>query len=262
MPTIFDFPAFTGDPQNTDLIHIGDNSDQLDKKGTVDKFIRFIKGLGAHSTKLIDGGGSATNSYDVSIGQGTVASGGNSYAGSENAVASGANSFAHGNAATSSGVHTWSSGLRALAARYGEWARSSFRFTSNGDAQIMMFHLANQTAVVGPTPLFLDGSGSTQGITLSDNSVVTVQALVCGRNIAASEVAGYRFTGCIKRDVGAGTIAIVGAINKQVLGEDVAAWDANLGADPVSGAISVTVTGEAAKTINWGAKIDMTHINI
>ena len=262
MPTIFDFPPFTGDPQDADLIHIGDDSDQLDKKGTVDTFIRFIKGLGANSTKLIDGGGSATNGYDFSTGQGTTASGGNSYAGSLNSVSSGANSFAHGNAATASGVHSWASGLRALASRYGEWARSSFRFTSNGDSQIMMFHLTNQTAVVGPTPLFLDGTGSTQGIVLSDNSVVVMQALVVGRNIAASEVAGYRLTGCMKRDVGAGTIAIVGAINKQVLGEDVAAWDANMGVDAFSGSAGISVTGEAGKTINWSAKIDMTHINI
>jgi len=262
MPTIFDFPPFTGDIQDTDKFHIGDDSDQLDKKVDADEVIRFIKGTGAQSTKQIDGGGTASSNYDFALGQGTTASGGNSVASSLNSVASGANSFSHGNVATASAVHSWASGLRALAARYGEWARSSFRFTSNGDAQIMMFHLTNQTAVVGPTPLFLDGTGSTQGITLSDNSVVCIQALVCGRNIAASEVAGYRLTGCIKRDVGAATIAIVGAINKQVLGEDVAAWDANMGVDAFSGSAGISVTGEAGKTINWSAKIDMTHINI
>lgn len=262
MPSIFDLPPFTGDPQSADLIHVGDNSDQLDKKGTVEQFVRWIKGTGANSTKLIDGGGTATNSYDISAGQGTNATGGNSFAGSLNAVSSGANSFAWGNVATASGVHSWATGLRALARRYGEFARSAFRFTTNGDAQIGMFHASNQTANATPTPLYLDGSGSTAGIDITDNGVIAVQAIVTARNIAASEVAGYRLACVVKRDVGVGTTVLVGAQEKVVLGEDVAAWDANLVASAIGGGVGVLVTGEVGKTINWTAKIDTAELFI
>jgi hypothetical protein len=46
---------------------------------------------------------------------------------------------------------------------------------------------------------------------------------------------------------------LVGTPSKTVLGEDVAAWDANIAVDATNGGLSVTVTGEAAKTINWVA---------
>ena len=130
MPDIFDLPPFTGDPQTADILHVGDDSDNLDKKGTVAQFIRWIRGAGSNSTKLIDGAGTATNNYDLSAGSGTDATGGHSFAGSLNSTSSGANSFAWGNAAIASAVHSWATGLRAVASRYGEWARASFRFAA------------------------------------------------------------------------------------------------------------------------------------
>lgn len=262
MPSIFNFPPFTGDPQTADIIHVGDDSDNLDKKGTVAQFIRWIRGSGPNSTKLIDGAGTATSNYAISAGSGTNATGGHSFAGSLNSTASGANSFAFGNAPIASAVHSWATGLRAVASRYGEWARSSFRFAVDGDNQISQFHVSNQTVNATPTDLFLDGPASTQRITIPDNSVITLQALVTARRPGFNETAGYRLAAIVERNAGAGTTAIVGVQEKVVLGETVAAWDANIVADAVNGAVAVQVTGVAAQTIGWAAKIDSIQINM
>jgi hypothetical protein len=51
----------------------------------------------------------------------------------------------------------------------------------------------------------------------------------------------------------------VGAVSKTIIAETNVAWDATVTADATNGALKVTVTGEAAKTIRWVASVAATQ---
>lgn len=53
--------------------------------------------------------------------------------------------------------------------------------------------------------------------------------------------------------------ALVGTVTKTVLARDSASWDANVAVG--SGALHITVTGEAAKTIRWVATVELTCVS-
>ncbi len=64
----------------------------------------------------------------------------------------------------------------------------------------------------------------------------------------------------IFRDNGVGTVAIQGNTSKTVLAESNTPWDANVFADTVNGGFTVTVTGQAGKTIRWLALVETVEI--
>jgi hypothetical protein len=260
MPSIFALPPFIGNAAAGDFVHVGDKSDQLDKAATYDQLFKMQLGSGANSLNQSEGSGDATNTFSMATGGNATSSGNNSRAHGDTVTASGDYSDGQGHNVTASGQSSHAGGQRSVARRFCEWARSAFRFAANGDAQIGMFHASNQTVDAVPTPLFLDGTGATQGIDLADNSAIVVHALVTARHTGANEAAGYRLSILVRRDVGAGTTAIVGAQEKVVLGEDDAAWDANLVANAVFGGVGILVTGAGGKTINWSAKLDTSEI--
>ena len=71
----------------------------------------------------------------------------------------------------------------------------------------------------------------------------------------------YVLRACADRN--SGVSALVGSIDKSVIAEDNAPWDANIligatGADE----LNVRVIGEAGKTIAWVARIEVTQITI
>ena len=81
------------------------------------------------------------------------------------------------------------------------------------------------------------------------------------RTDADNESAGYKFEGVIDRNTNAASTALVGAVTKTVLAEDTVAWDCDVTADTTNGALSITVTGEAAKSIKWTGFVTIAESN-
>jgi hypothetical protein len=72
---------------------------------------------------------------------------------------------------------------------------------------------------------------------------------------ATGDTKAWTFQGCIKRDAANNTV-LVGAVTSTVIAEDAGAseWALTIEADDTNESIKVTVTGEAAKTIDWGVE--------
>jgi hypothetical protein len=85
--------------------------------------------------------------------------------------------------------------------------------------------------------------------------------LISARQVAGTTSAGWRLEGVIAND--AGTVRLVGGgVTLAALGADAgaAAWTVNATADNTNKALSLTVTGAAATTINWVARVTLTEV--
>ena len=201
--------------------------------------------------------------------------------GPQSVIAGGSNNTAHGNEAVVTGGasntasaqnstvgggtgniadanNSWIPGGANATTRglFGRGSVAAGRFVMTGDAQWGMMVMRRQTTDATATVLTSDGGtpGTGNQVILPNECTCLFRVdVVARRTDADNESAGFAFQGVIDRNAGAGTVALVGTPTKTVLAEDVAAWDANVTADVTNGGLAVTVTGEAAKTINWVA---------
>jgi hypothetical protein len=175
-------------------------------------------------------------------------------------LAGGTNSVAIGSGSSASTTGAYANGDGTSSYIWGGKAFANGKFATAGDAQYGLYILRNITTTATPTEIYLDGATATQRVVLTDNSTWTFKVDVTGRRTdAVGGSAGYTFTGVIKRDVGVATCALVGAVSKTIIAETNVAWDATVTADATNGALKVTVTGEAAKTIRWVASVAATQ---
>lgn len=176
-------------------------------------------------------------------------------------VASGTNAIAIGNGATASGTNGIGFGSGSDARTYGMKAFANGDFTNPGDAQGGLYVMRNVTTNATPTELYLDGASATQRLVLATNSVYTFSILVAARRTdATGGGAGYRVEGAVRKDTTAGSTTIIGTASKSILGETNVGWDVVVDADTTNGSLRVTVTGEAAKTIQWVATIQTSEV--
>jgi hypothetical protein len=160
---------------------------------------------------------------------------------------------------TAAGVDAQAFGNGASASIYGSKAFANGSFAAPGDAQHGVYVLRNVTTGATPTALFLDGAA--QSLVFPINSVATFDILVTARRTdAVGGGAGYRFVGAIKKDDTVASTTFVGTPSKTILGETDVLWDVNVTANTVNGSLTVTVTGEAAKTIRWVATVMTTEV--
>jgi hypothetical protein len=111
----------------------------------------------------------------------------------------------------------------------------------------------NQLTTTNATPTAIT---FTDGLVLPNDTTWMFEIdVVARRTDADGESAAYRLLGCIDRNANAASTALVGSVGKTVIAEDNAAWDVAATADTTNGAITVTVTGEASKTILWTARV-------
>ncbi|HEY0549975.1 MAG TPA: hypothetical protein VGF13_10265 [Verrucomicrobiae bacterium] len=89
-------------------------------------------------------------------------------------------------------------------------------------------------------------------MTIPSGATWTFEIQLAARSNTGGNSAGYLFSGVIK-NVG-GTTAIVGAVTKTVLAEDVGAWDANALEDNTNDALVVRVNGDNSN-IRWVATV-------
>lgn len=90
------------------------------------------------------------------------------------------------------------------------------------------------------------------GLTLTTNSAMTFHALVVGRD-SSGNMASWKVEGGIKR--GAGTASIVDVVVRSLLASDTSAVNWDVSATASTNDLTIQVTGAAATTINWRAKI-------
>jgi hypothetical protein len=116
-----------------------------------------------------------------------------------------------------------------------------------------MIPLRIETTTATQTELLCNGTASSRITIPSDSTFAFTAIITARRRDADNESAGYKIEGVI--DNNAGTTALVGTPTVTVLGEDTAAWDVVAEADNTNDALVFKVTGEASKTIRWGAVV-------
>lgn len=219
---------------------------------------------------------------------GSTGSGTRSFA-CNDSTASGDRAFSSGNGATASGgtanainMQTSAAGRSAFAggeygsaARFGQEARGGYFFAAQGDRQINRFVAARTTTDATASTLLFDGGGVTANtvtLTGANTNVLTIPVskahrfrieAMARRTDVTGDAAGFSVVGTIIR-ASAGSAAFISA--------PVVTTDATAGAatwtlavtintaDATNNYLQITVTGEAAKTIRWAAKLETTEV--
>ncbi|MBL6458622.1 hypothetical protein JMJ55_25105 [Belnapia sp. T6] len=226
----------------------------------------------ASGVRSVVGGGSGNfcTSQESTIGGGTN----NNATGLRTTVAG-------GNSNTADGTGAWCPGgqqatTRATAGR-GAW--SSGRFAANGDAQAGEFLLRRQTTDANTTALTTDNNaaGTANQVLLPNNGSYRLKLLVVARQTGgtagtAGDSASWECRALVKRGANAAATVFIGGITETsgpgltaitagagfapgIADAAAAGWRLSLAADTTNGALSVTGTGEANKTIQWVARV-------
>lgn len=222
-----------------------DGSDSVVAGGTTNQ---------ANGTESFVGGG---NDCQATGNQSTCSGGQTNAATMQGSTVSG------GRSNTSNGLYSWIPGGRLGTCRSVESSSargiSAYSATA-GQAQEQTYILAQRTTNATTTPLCTDTAASasaTNQAILPNNFAYVLKGLCVAREAATGDTKSWEFTAHIKRGANAASTAMVAAATVNVLSNDAgaAAWVLAVGADTTLGALSITATGEAAKTIGWVATI-------
>ena len=249
----------------------GSDSIKLDDLATPDDNTDLDATTGRHGL-LPKLGGGTSNFLRADGSWASVLSGLSLYA--ENPIApspntvSGANSFAIGmNNSLSIGAYesaaigcnvvlserwTVGTGGGAVCDKYAQRAHK------NGFAQISDLIASIQTSNGTQTELFADDTNASKRLVLANNSTWAFKILVCARRTDASENDGWEFTGLIHRDANAASTSL-DEIQQNQIGST--SWSVSVDADTTNGSLRIRVTGQAAKTVKWGATVQTIETN-
>jgi hypothetical protein len=188
----------------------------------------------------------ASNTYSISFGFTNTASGFASITmGGRNNVADG------NNAATLGGQYLSTKGIFGMAA----FGAAGSAVASAGKRQSELYSLAAGTSDATATKMGTDGAaGSSANQVLLDNSsILMIEGVVCARQNTTGDGKGWTFQALVKRGANAAATALVGTptVTSSWADSGASAWAVALVADTTNGALTVQVTGEAAKTIAW-----------
>ena len=133
-----------------------------------------------------------------------------------------------------------------------------------GRTQTATLLLGRETTDATATVLTSNSSAAstTNQVILPNNSAYTFQGTCIANVTGGGNTSGWKFEGVIKRGANAASTALVAAVTPTVIAQDVGAvtWVLAITADTTNGGIAVTVTGQAATTIRWVAKIETTEV--
>jgi hypothetical protein len=122
------------------------------------------------------------------------------------------------------------------------------------------YYLTRTTTTATATSLLLDGSTATAKVVIDDNECISFSAQIAGRDIATGNAGFYKIEGLVKRGTGAASVALVGTPVVTTIAEDIPAWNVSVVADTMNGGIDFQVTGAAATTIHWSARVTAVEI--
>lgn len=135
---------------------------------------------------------------------------------------------------------------------------------ASGVSQSALLLLGRQTTDATATVLASDGSAATttNQVILPNNSAYSFSGEVIAGVTAAGNTARWTIDGAIKRGANAASTTMVGTPTVTMTHFDAGAatWVVAVTADTTNGGIAVTVTGAAATTIRWVAKIETTEM--
>lgn len=160
---------------------------------------------------------------------------------------------------TATGDYSMASGYKAVATQYGVRAHASGMFAAAGDAQVLDYVLRNTSTDATAKLLYPSGAAFLPAI--PDSTLWGFEAMVVGRCEATGESAAYKITGAIDRGVGVATTALVGVPTVTVIAEDNAAWNVTVSAGAGDGTLRIFGIGEAAKSIRWVARLEITSVS-
>jgi len=153
---------------------------------------------------------------------------------------------------------------RSIVANFVSPASNAPISSGSGVQQTALLVLGRQTTDATPTVLASNSSavGTTNQVILPNNSAYTFQGTCIANVTAGGTTSGWKFEGVIKRGANAASTALVAAVTPTVIAQDVGAvtWVLAITADTTNGGIKVEVTGAAATTIRWVAKIETTEV--
>jgi hypothetical protein len=225
---------------------------------------------GAYSLVLGGLNCSATNTYAIAAGIASTASGNRDIAIGGDNVASGGSSLAIGGQInTASGVaSSVIGGYRGLARSISGTvvfpASAIPLANANGVSQMAFFILARQTTDATATTLASNTSAATttNQVILPNNSAYYVKGSIIATVTGGGDTKSWDFIATIKRGANAAATSIVGAVTLNVQAADAGAatWIVAITADTTNGGLAVTVTGQAATTIRWVAKLESTEV--
>lgn len=214
---------------------------------------------GASSTA--EGEGSIASGNDSHAeGYFTTASGDASHAEGSETIASGVNSHAQGVNTIASGDGSRASGNGAVAPYYGSSAHASGPYTIKGDCQGLKVVLKVITTNATPTNLQL--GDNTDGITIPTDCTANVSIrLVSVQSAGAAGTIGDTFAQNLMLAVKniAGVSALIGTVAVLSTKNDVA-FAGTVAVTVAANKIQITATGEANKTLQWAAEVEMVMV--
>jgi hypothetical protein len=135
---------------------------------------------------------------------------------------------------------------------------------ATGVSQGALLIIGRQTTDATATVLCSDSSAAsgTNQVTLPNNSAYFFKGEVIAGVTSAGDTKGWTIEGVIKRGANAAATSIVGTATVTSLYADTGAatWAVTATADTTNGALKITVTGQAATTIRWVAKVETTEM--
>jgi hypothetical protein len=133
-----------------------------------------------------------------------------------------------------------------------------------GGSQSAILVLGRETTDATTTVLRSNSSAATttNQVILPNNSAYYVKGSVIATVTGGGNTKSWDFIATIKRGANAAATSIVGAVTLNVQAADAGAstWIVAITADTTNGGLAVTVTGQAATTIRWVAKLESTEV--
>ena len=132
---------------------------------------------------------------------------------------------------------------------------------SQGGLLVLGAVTTTATPAVLLSQIFGSASATTQ-IALPNNSAYYFKGSVIANVTGAANGAAWSFEGAIMRGANAASTVFIGTpqLNRVAATAGASAWSIALTANTTNGTLTVTVTGAAATTIRWVAKIETTEV--
>jgi hypothetical protein len=175
-------------------------------------------------------------------------------------AATGINAVGIGYGAIANSAKSLALGEQSFTRITGGIVHANGRFASSGDAQAGRYIIRAISGGATPVQGFIDGSGGSIGLVLADNSTWTFRLLVTAqRSDVSNGRAGFELKGVIYRINGPSSINIQGVVSSETFSAS-NPWSVAAVADTLNGALKVTFTGEAGKTIRWVALVETIEV--
>jgi hypothetical protein len=225
----------------------------------VDRLLATDVASGNSSVVLGGYRNSATLDYTVAGGALATASGiyGSIALGYVVTSSGGYGSFATGTSTTASGRTSMAGGESAVANKRGQFAVASGQFGAAGDSQTFLITARNATSSTTQTTLFINGSS--EYLTIPNNTTWTFTALLTGTTASGAATYSYKFEGVIVN--AAGTTSMPVAVTKTVIYESDAAADADAVANNTNDSLDFKVTAANSTATRWSVSVTANQVS-